>query len=111
MSQHGVFAPDQLYQLMSQKLHLKDDNVVAVDGGVEVPLPEFIGNLKNPGSGYEHFFGATKVSGMGSTTGTPSVTSGMNNPYVTKNFTQIVALENDNPELAKQLQAEAGWRK
>lgn len=111
MSQHGVFAPDQLYQLMSQKLHLKDDTVVAVDGGVEVPLPEFIGNLKNPGSGYEHFFGATKVSGMGSTTGTPSVTSGMNNPYVTKNFTQIVALENDNPELAKQLQAEAGWRK
>ena len=60
-----VFAPDQLYQLMSQKLKMNGDKVAAIDGGVEVPLPEFIANLKNPGSGYEHFFSSSRVSGMG----------------------------------------------
>ena len=107
MSQSGVFAPDQLYQLMSQKLRLKDDNVVAVDGGVEVPLPEFIGNLKNPGSGYEHFFSSSRVSGMGTSAGSPSLTDGMNNPYISGNFTEIVKMEAENPELAKRMKAQA----
>ena len=110
MAQMGVFAPDQLYTLMNQKLRLSDDKVVAVDGGVEVPLAEFVGNLKNPGSGYEHFFSSTGVSGMGTSIGPASITSGMNNPYATRNFTQIVALEESNPELARQLKSEAGLR-
>ena len=108
MAQMGVFAPDQLYQLMSQKLKLNGEEVKAIDGGVEVSLAEFIGNLKNPGSGYEHFFSASRVSGMGTTPGSSSVTAGMDNPYVTRNFTQMIALENENPELARQLKAEAG---
>jgi hypothetical protein len=108
MAQMGVFAPDQLYQLMSQKLKLNGEDVRAIDGGVEVPLAEFIGNLKNPGSGYEHFFSASRVSGMGTSAGSPSLTAGMDNPYTTRNFTQIIALENENPELARQLRAEAG---
>jgi hypothetical protein len=110
MAQMGVFAPDQLYQLMSQKLKLNGDDVKAIDGGVEVSLAEFIGNLKNPGSGYEHFFSASRVSGMGTSTGTSSVTAGMDNPYAARNFTQIVALETENPELARQLKAEAGLK-
>nr|BDD46126.1 hypothetical protein 25 [bacterium] len=110
MAQQGVFAPDQLYQLMSQKLKLNDDKVAAIDGGVEVPLAEFIGNLKSPGSGYEHFFSSSRVSGMGTSPGSPSVTAGMDNPYTTRNFTQIVALETENPELARQLKAEAGFK-
>ena len=108
MAQMGVFAPDQLYQLMSQKLKLQGEDVKALDGGVEVSLAEFIGNLKNPGSGYEHFFSASRVSGMGTSAGSPSLTAGMDNPYTTRNFTQIIALENENPELARQLRAEAG---
>lgn len=108
MAQMGVFAPDQLYQLMSQKLKLNGEDVRAIDGGVEVPLAEFIGNLKNPGSGYEHFFSASRVSGMGTSAGSPSLTAGMDNPYTTRNFTQIIALESENPELARQLRAEAG---
>ena len=111
MAQQGVFAPDQLYMLMAQKLKMQGDKVAAIDGGVEVPLPEFISNLKNPGSGYEHFFSSSKVSGMGTSAGSPSLTDGMNNPYVTRNFTQIVQLENENPELARQLQAEAGIKR
>jgi ribonucleotide reductase alpha subunit len=110
MAQMGVFAPDQLYQLMSQKLKLNGEEVKAIDGGVEVPLAEFIGNLKNPGSGYEHFFSASRVSGMGTSPGSPSLTAGMDNPYTTRNFTQIIALENENPELARQLRAEAGLK-
>ena len=108
MAQMGVFAPDQLYKLMSQKLKLQGEDVKALDGGVEVSLAEFIGNLKNPGSGYEHFFSASRVSGMGTSPGSPSLTAGMDNPYTTRNFTQIIALENENPELARQLRAEAG---
>ena len=111
MAQQGVFAPDQLYQLMSQKLKMNGDKVAAIDGGVEVPLPEFIANLKNPGSGYEHFFSSSRVSGMGTSAGSPSLTDGMNNPYTTRNFTEIVRLENENPELARQLQAEAGMKR
>lgn len=110
MAQMGVFAPDQLYTLMNQKLRMNESKVVAVDGGVEVPLAEFVGNLKNPGSGYEHFFSSTGVSGMGTSPGAASITSGMNNPYATRSFTQIVALEESNPELARQLKSEAGLR-
>lgn len=108
MSRQGVFAPDQLYQLMSQNLRLKDGNVVALHGGVEIGLTDHLGNLKNPGSGFEHFFRASGVSGMGTAPASPSATAGMNNPYVTKNFTQIVALEAEDSALAKQLKAEAG---
>ena len=111
MAQHGVFAPDQLYQLMAQKLKMNGDKVAAIDGGVEVSLPEFITNLKNPGSGYEHFFSSSRVSGMGTSAGSPSLTDGMNNPYTTRNFTQIVQLEQENPELARQLKAEAGMKR
>ena len=110
MAKMGVFAPDQLYQLMAQKLKFNGDDVKAIDGGVEVPLAEFIGNLKNPGSGYEHFFSASRVSGMGTASNSASVTAGMDNPYATRNFTQIVALETENPELARQLKAEAGLK-
>jgi len=110
MAQMGVFAPDQLYQLMSQKLKFNGDEVKAIDGGVEVPLAEFIGNLKNPGSGYEHFFSASRVSGMGTSPGSPSLTAGMDNPYTSRNFTQMIALETENPELARQLKAEAGFK-
>jgi len=110
MATMGVFAPDQLYQLMAQKLKFNGEDVKAIDGGVEVPLAEFIGNLKNPGSGYEHFFSASRVSGMGTASNSASVTAGMDNPYATRNFTQIVALETENPELARQLKAEAGLK-
>lgn len=107
MSQLGVFAPDQLYQLMSQNLRVKDGSVVALHGGVEVGLQDHLSNLKNPGSGFEHFFRASGVAGMGTAQANPSVTSGMNNPYVTKNFTEIVALEGSDPAMAKRLRAEA----
>ena len=95
--------------LKSRKIHL--DKVAAIDGGVEVPLAEFIINLKNPGSGYEHFFSSSRVSGMGTSAGSPSITNGMENPYQSRNFTEQVRLEVENPELARQLKAEAGIKR
>ena len=38
---------------------------MAVIGGVETPVAEYVANLKNPGSGYEHHFAATNTAGMG----------------------------------------------
>ena len=111
MAQQGVFAPDQLYMLMAQKLKMQGDKVAAIDGGVEVPLAEFIINLKNPGSGYENFFSSSRVSGMGTSAGSPSITNGMENPYQSRNFTEQVRLEVENPELARQLKAEAGMKR
>ena len=67
LSQAGALAPDQLYRLLQENLRAKDGQPVAVVGGVEVPVGEYITNLKNPGSGYEHHFAATNRAGMGVT--------------------------------------------
>ena len=45
------------------------------------------------------------MSAVGST---PSVSGGMSNPYLTGNFTEMVRLEAENPELAQRLQQQAG---
>lgn len=59
LSTAGALAPDQLYRLVQENLRAKDGQPVAYVGGVEVPIGEYIANLKNPGSGYEHHFAAT----------------------------------------------------
>ena len=56
LSQAGALAPDQLYRLLQENLRAKEGQPVAVTGGVEVPISDYIANLKNPGSGYEHHF-------------------------------------------------------
>ena len=107
MTQQGVFAPDQLYTLMQGNLRVKDGAVVAIHGGVEVPLQQHLQNLRNPNSGFEHFFRASGSGGIGSARSALTATSGMNNPYLTGNMTQIVNLEMSNPDLANQLKQEA----
>jgi len=110
ISNAGVIAPDQLYQLMAQNLREVDGQPVALNGGVEQPLGDYLAQLKNPGSGFEHFFSASGVRGMGSTpTSAASVAPGMSNPWRADSFnvTQQFALEAQNPELAAALKAEA----
>ena len=102
-----VLAPDQLYRLVEQDLKLVDGRLVALRGGVEVDLDRYIDLLKAPGSGYEHFFRATSAVGMGTTAQAPTAATTSGNPYLTGNLTAIVQLEAENPDLAKQLQAEA----
>ena len=110
ISNAGVIAPDQLYQLMAQNLREVDGKVVTLNGGVEVDIDSHLSQLKNPGSGYEHFFSASASRGMGSAPVNPaSVAPGMQNPWRADSFnvTQQFALEAQNPELAAALKAEA----
>ena len=111
LSQAGALAPDQLYRLLQENLRTKDGQPVAVVGGVEVPVGEYITNLKNPGSGYEHHFAATNRAGMG-VTGSARATAlpGQTNPWLTDswNVTQQMILLSKDPDKARLLKAEAG---
>ena len=111
LSSAGALAPDQLYRLVQENLRAKDGQPVAVVGGVEVPVGEYIANLKNPGSGYEHHFAATNRAGMG-VTGSARSTAlpGQANPWSQEgwNVTQQMMMLEENPDRARLLKAEAG---
>jgi hypothetical protein len=111
LSQAGALAPDQLYRLLQENLRAKEGQPVAVVGGVEVPVGEYIANLKNPGSGYEHHFAATNRAGMG-VTGSARNTSlpGQANPWSKDswNVTQQMMMLASDPDKARLLKAEAG---
>ena len=111
LSTAGALAPDQLYRLVQENLRAKDGQPVAVVGGVEVPVGEYIANLKNPGSGYEHHFAASNRAGMG-VTGSARATAlpGQSNPWSQEgwNVTQQMMMLSDDPDRARLLKAEAG---
>jgi murein L,D-transpeptidase YcbB/YkuD len=111
LSQAGALAPDQLYRLLQENLRAKEGQPVAVVGGVEVPVGEYIANLKNPGSGYEHHFAATNRAGMG-VTGSARATAlpGQTNPWSKDswNITQQMLMLASDPDKARLLKAEAG---
>jgi len=111
LSTAGALAPDQLYRLVQENLRAKDGQPVAVVGGVEVPVGEYIANLKNPGSGYEHHFAASNRAGMG-VTGSARATAlpGQANPWSKDswNVTQQMMMLANDPDKARLLKAEAG---
>ncbi len=111
LSSAGALAPDQLYRLVEDNLRNKDGQPVAVVGGVETPVAEYVANLKNPGSGYEHHFAASNTAGMG-VTGSARATSlpGQSNPWLKESFnvTEQMILLNKDPDKARLLKAEAG---
>lgn len=111
LSNAGALAPDQLYRLVQENLRAKDGQPVAVVGGVEVPVGEYIANLKNPGSGYEHHFAASNRAGMG-VTGSARATAlpGQTNPWSQEgwNLTQQMMMLSEDPDRARLLKAEAG---
>jgi hypothetical protein len=107
----GIINAKQTLRLLEVegKIRNKDGSPVVLNGGVEQPLSEFIPSLKQPGSGYEHHFIAGGASGMGASNtvvGSSNVPLS-DNPYVTGNLTQQIALETREPDKAKLLQAEA----
>ncbi len=111
LSLSGALAPDQLYRLLQENLRAKDGKPVAYVGGVEVPIGEYIANLKNPGSGYEHHFAATNRAGMG-VAGSARSTAlpGQANPWSKDgwNITQQMMMLSTDPDKARLLRAEAG---
>lgn len=111
LSSAGALAPDQLYRLVEDNLRTKDGQPVAVVSGVETPVAEYVANLKNPGSGYEHHFAASNTAGMG-VTGSARATSlpGQSNPWLKDSFniTEQMLLLAKDPDKARILKAEAG---
>ena len=111
ISRADVVNPDQMYQLLAPNLREEGGKAVVLNGGVEQPLNDYLATLKNPGSGWEHFFSASLAGrGMGSNpANAASVAPGMRNPWRAEAFsvTEQFALQASNPDLAAALQAEA----
>jgi DNA repair exonuclease SbcCD ATPase subunit len=105
--QAGVVQSEHMYALLKDKLRLKDGAVVALDGGVETDLGQFLNSLKAPESQFAYMFSGSGARGMGAVGTANRSASGVANPYLAKNFTEIIRLEAENPELAARLKAEA----
>ena len=105
-AQAGVINPDHMFNLVGDRLRLEDGNLVAVDGGVQQSLNEYVEKLKMPESGTDYMFRGVGSVGMGSV-GSTGPNAGMNNPYISGNFTEVVKMEAENPELAKRMKAQA----
>lgn len=105
--QAGVQQSDHLYALLKDKLRLNDEGtVVALDGGVQTGLGDYLNNLKSADSQFAYMFAGSGARGMGAVGSTPTTTGG-SNPYISKNFTEILRLETDNPEMAARMKAQA----
>jgi hypothetical protein len=108
ISQANALAPEQLLGLLGDSLRENNGTPVVIVNGIEQPLASHLANLKNSGSGWDHHFAPTGARGMGSTPSS-NVPPGVVNPYKkdSYNFTEILRLEKDNPELARLLKSEA----
>ena len=112
ISDSGAINAEQTLSLLQNKLKRNDEGqVVVIDGGVEQDFNTYVGNLKNPGSGWEHHFKASSAAGMGAKpTPTSNVSPGMTNPWKegSINITRQMTLEGSDPDLAAVLKREAG---
>ena len=112
ISNSGAVNAEQMLSLLQDRLKKNDNgDVVVLNGGVEQDLGTYIGNLKNPGSGWEHHFKASSAAGMGAKPSpTSNVSPGMTNPWKegSINITRQMTLEGSDPELAAVLKREAG---
>ena len=104
ISNSGAVNAEQMLSLLQYKLKKNDSgDVVVLNGGVEQDLGTYIGNLKNPGSGWEHHFKPSSAAGMGAKPSpTSNVSPGMPNPWKegTINITRQMTLESTEPDLA-----------
>ena len=111
ISNSGAVNAEQMLSLLQDRLKKNDSgDVVVLNGGVEQDLGTYIGNLKNPGSGWEHHFKPSSAAGMGAKpTPTSNVSPGMTNPWKegSINLTQQMVLESTEPDLAAVLKKEA----
>ena len=111
ISDSGAINAEQTLSLLQSKLKKNDDGkVVVLNGGIEQDLSTYIGNLKNPGSGWEHHFKPSSAAGMGAKpTPNSAVSPGMSNPWKegSINITRQMALEATEPDLAAVLKREA----
>ena len=108
ISQANAVNPQQLYALLQPQLRVDDEgNPVALNGGVETPLGDYIANLKQAPE-WQHHFSASGARGIGAVP-TSVVAPGVTNPWrpESRNITEQMRLRVTNPELAAALEAEA----
>ena len=105
--QAGVQQPEHMYALHQDRLRMNDDQLMVLDGGVQKPFGDFVNALKSPDSQFAYMFQGSGAKGMSSVGSTPSSTGGQENPYITRNFSAVVKLEAENPELAARFKAQA----
>jgi len=103
-SQNGVHSPDHLFQLQKENLRLKDGNVVALVGGVEVDLQAHVESLKSPGSGLDYMFNGSGARGMSAAGSSTSASGGKS--WGSMGLMERIQLEEENPALAAQLKAQ-----
>jgi hypothetical protein len=103
-SQNGVHSPDHLFQLQKENLRLKDGNVVALVGGVEVDLQAHVESLKSPGSGMDYMFNGSGARGMSAAGSSTSASGGKS--WGSMGLMERIQLEEENPALAAQLKAQ-----
>ena len=105
ISQSGAVNPNQVYALLKQDLRLKDDGVVALSGGIEVPLQQHLESLKQPNTGWEHQFAGSGARGMSATGSTPNATG--QNSWGSMTLSEQIAYEMANgPEATAVLRAQ-----
>ena len=111
INQAGAINSEQMLMLLQNNLQKNaDGKVVVLQGGVEQDITAYLGNLKNPGSGYEHHFKPSTAAGMGAKpTPNSAIAPGMANPWKegSINITRQMQLEAQEPELAAVLKREA----
>ena len=111
INQAGAINSEQMLMLLQNNLQKNaEGKVVVLQGGVEQDISAYLGNLKNPGSGYEHHFKPSTAAGMGAKpTPNSAIAPGMANPWKegSINITRQMQLEAQEPELAAVLKREA----
>ena len=103
IQQSGVVNSDQAYQLLQSDLRLKDGELIALAGGVEVPISQRLEQLKQPGSGWEHHFSGSGARGMSAAGSSSSAAGGAS--WGSMGLMERIQLEEENPQLAAQLKA------
>ncbi len=103
--------PDQLLSLIAPDLREADGKPAVIQGGIEIPLSDYLARLRSPESGWDHHFAPTGSRGMGAPASpalTPSVPSG-SNPFLASppNLTEIARLYREDRAAHDRLKAEA----
>ncbi len=110
IGQANALNPEHVLTLLQTQTQLKeiDGKPAVLSGGAAIPLDQYLNSLKQPNSGWEQYFSASGARGMGAAA-SASIAPGMTNPYraQTRNLTEALRLERENPELAAALKAEA----
>ena len=103
IAQSGAVNSDQAYQLLQNDLRMKDGELIALAGGVEVPINQRLDQLKQPGSGWEHHFSGSGARGMSAAGSSSSAAGGAS--WSSMGLMERIQLEEENPQLAAQLKA------